>query len=151
MESLPCCPECGAIWAEGITCRDHFNQMGYWELENPSYIPQVHHLMVLCYHLQHPSLYSPEGLRGAKQLLMDFLVRGLSTQQVRQRDRAKLDSGKRKLKIKGTPASHGAYDAPIQWVITAADVTARGVDSYCDSVKAWARSAYEALQAAGEL
>ena len=77
--------------------------------------------------------------------------RGLSTREVRQRDRAKLDSGKRKFKIKGTPASHGTYDAPIQWAMTAADVTARGVNSYCDSVKAWAQSVYEALQAAGEL
>ncbi len=32
--------------------------------------------MVLCYHLQHPSLYSPEGLDEAKRLLIEFLEHG---------------------------------------------------------------------------
>jgi hypothetical protein len=142
------CPECEATWQEGQTCQDDFYQMLAWEQENSGY-GEVHHLMVLCYHLQHPSLYSPEGLSGAIRLLADFLERGLTTEQVRKRARSTVNSHKRTWKIKGTPASHGMYDPPVQWTMTAANVIASGVDNYCDSVRTWARSVYEALKAAG--
>jgi hypothetical protein len=65
--------------------------MLFWEAENPNY-GVVHHLMVLCYHLQHPSLYSPEGLRQAITLLSDFLERGLTPEQVRKRSRNTVNS-----------------------------------------------------------
>jgi hypothetical protein len=119
--------------------------MLFWEAEN-SALGEVHHLMVLCYHLQHPSLYSPEGLEYSKGLLVDFVERGLSTEEVRQRSRDQVDSGKRIWKITGTPASHGAYEHPIRWTMTAADVIAAGVDHYCDSVRSWAQAIYEALE-----
>ena len=96
------CPECGAVWHDEKTCQDHFHQMLFWEAEHPSY-GEVHHLMVLCYHLQHPSLYSPEGLGAAKHLLAEFLERGATTDDVRKRQRAELDSSKRTWKIKGRP------------------------------------------------
>lgn len=57
----PRCPECGTAWSPGDTGRDCFHLLGVWEGENPAVILQAHHLMVLCYHLQHPSLYSPRG------------------------------------------------------------------------------------------
>jgi Family of unknown function (DUF5946) len=60
--------------------------MLFWENENPGY-GQVHHLMVLSYHLQHPSLYSPEGLSAAIHLLTDFWERGVPTEEVRKRNR----------------------------------------------------------------
>jgi Family of unknown function (DUF5946) len=111
----------------------------------------VHHLTVLCYHLQHPSLYSPEGLRYAIRLLDDFLERGMTPEQVRKRNSAAVNSHERTWKIKGTPASHGAYDPPVQWMMTAADVVADGVENYCDSVRSWATSVYEALKTSGKL
>jgi hypothetical protein len=149
METIQVCPECGAAWHEEKTCQDHFHQMLYWETEHPGY-GEVHHLMVLCYHLQHPSLYSPEGLSAAMHLLADFLEHGVTTEEVRRRNRASVDSGMRTWKIKGTPASHGVYDPPIQWTMTAANVTAGGVDNYCDSVRTWAQSVYEALKTSGK-
>src|SRR4051812_48157732 len=106
--------------------------------------------MVLCYHLQHPSLYSPEGLSAAMHLLADFLEHGVTTEEVRRRNRASVDSGTRTWKMKGSPASHGVYDPPIQWTMTAANVTAGGVDNYCDSVRTWAQSVYEALKTSGK-
>lgn len=150
MDTTQRCPECGAAWAEGVTCQEHFYQMGYWELENPA-LQVVHHLMVLSYHLQHLSLYWPGGLNSAKGLLVEFLERGATTEQVRKRNRNVMDSGKRKFRIKGTPALHGAYTHPVQWTMTAADVTAGGVDAYIDSVKAWARSILESLKVSGNL
>lgn len=142
------CPECGAIWQEGQTCQDYFYQMLAWEHEKPGNWA-VHHLTVLCYHLQHPSLYSPEGLRYGIGLLEDFVGRGLLPEQVRKQHRAAVDSSQRAWKITGRPDSYGAYDRPVHWTMTAANVIENGIDNYCDSVRAWARSMHESLKSAG--
>jgi hypothetical protein len=139
------CPECGAEWHDGETCQDYFYQMLFWEAENPAN-SVVHHLMVLCYHLQHASLYSPEGLREAIKLLDDFLVHGLTPEQVRKLNRSAVNSSTRTWKITGTPTSHGTYTPPIAWTMTAADVIEGGKDTYCDSVRNWARSVHEAVE-----
>jgi hypothetical protein len=144
------CPECASDWSNGITCRDHFEQMLAWELEYPE-VNTVHHLTVACYHIQHPSLYSPEGLRGAIHLLAEFLDSGITPLEVRQRDRQKLDSGVRKYKIKGTPASHGGYPSPVPWTMTADDVIAGGPAQYDQNVKKWARSVLDALRTSGQV
>ncbi|MBN1965772.1 MAG: hypothetical protein JW910_14065 [Anaerolineae bacterium] len=149
MEAMQHCPDCGAAWADGLTCEQHFHQMAAWELEHAIY--DVHHLLVLCYHLQHPRLYSPSGLAGALRLLVDFVVLGMTPQQVRQRDRAALDSGRRRARITGTPDSHGSYDPPVHWTTTVPDVTAGGVAGYSDRVRAWAQTVFDALNDSGNL
>lgn len=143
------CPECLSPWSEGVTCEDHFHQMCSWELEYLVY--DVHHLMVLCYHIQHPSLYSPDGLRFAQHLLVEFVEQGVSPQQIRQRERINLDSGQRKLKINGTPAYHGTYQQPVVWSMTPAHVVAGGLDNYCNNVREWARCVLADLRASGIL
>lgn len=80
-ESRSACPECGAAWVGQKMCQDDFHQMLFWEAENPAY-GEVHHLMVLCYHLQHPSLYSPEGLTEARKLLAEFVEREIGRAHV---------------------------------------------------------------------
>jgi Family of unknown function (DUF5946) len=145
LETIQVCPECGTEWHHGETCQDYFYQMLFWEAENPNN-GVVHHLMVLCYHLQHPSLYSQEGLREAIHLLTDFLERGVTTEQVRRRNRNAFDSSTRKWKIKGTPTSHSVYDHSIAWTMTSANVIEGGMENYCDNVLTWARSVYEALE-----
>ncbi len=135
------CPECGAEWHDGKTCQDHFHQMLVWESEHS--LLEVHHLMVLCYHLQHPSLYSPEGLREARRLLAEFVERGTSPQEVRRLNRSRVDSGKRDWKIRATATSHGSYSRPIRWTITAADVIAGGPERYYENVRKWARSVHQ--------
>jgi len=149
MEPINNCPECGSDWSNGITCREYFEGMLAWESEYPE-ANNVHHLMVLCYHLQHPSLYSPEGLRGAISLLADFLYGGLTPEEVHRRDRQKLDSGVRKYKIKATPTSHGAYQPPVHWTMTAAEVISGGPHLYEQNVKKWARSVLSAIKASGQ-
>ena len=144
MGTIQICPECGAGWHNGETCQDYFYQMLFWEAENPNY-GVVHHLMVLCYYLQHPSLYSPEGLREGITLLSDFLERGITPEQARMPNRSVLNSSTRTWKITGTPASHGSYDNPMAWTMTAVDVIVGGKVNYCDNVKTWARSVLEAL------
>jgi len=120
--------------------------MLFWEADYPAYGAEVHHLLVLCYHLQHPSLYSPVGLKAAKQLLLEFVEQRASPAEVRQRYQARVDSSQRDWKITGTPAAHGSYDPPIQWTMTASDVVAGGAENYCDNVRLWARAINERLK-----
>ncbi len=140
------CPECGARWKEGETCETDFHQMLFWEAEYPTY-GEVHHLTVLCYHLQHPSLYSPDGLKEARRLLAEFVEHGTSPVEVRKNNRDHVDSSKRTWKIKATATAQGSYDQLIHWPLTAADVVAGGSDHYCDNVRAWARSINDTLRA----
>ncbi len=150
MNTPQICPECGADWSDGLTCEEAFHQMGAWELENPSVYGAAHHLMVLSYHLQHPHLYSPEGLAQAQRLLVDFLERSITPAQVRRRDHRAVDSGQRKFKIKGTPEAYGSYTHPIAWTMTARDVVSAGLDRYVDNIHQWARSILESLRASAE-
>jgi hypothetical protein len=146
MEALQRCPECGAAWEVGQTCKERFHQMLFWEAENPAYGAEVHHLMVLCYHLQHPGLYSPEGLSEARRLLVEFVEHGASPVEVRKRNRTRVDSRQRDWKITATATSHGSYDQVVAWQMTAADVVAGGADRYCDNVRRWAQLINEALK-----
>jgi hypothetical protein len=150
MQPEQVCPECGTAWQNGVTCTDHFYQMLFWENEYPDYTLQVHHLMVLCYHLQHPSLYSREMLPQAVKLLGDFL-NGVTTEEARKRSRDIVDSGKRTWKVTGTAESRGAYTHPVRWTMTAADITADSVENYEHNVRSWAQATYDALQASGNI
>jgi hypothetical protein len=139
------CPDCGAMLRGHETCETHFHQMLFWESEFPD-LGVVHHLMVLCYYLQHPRLYSPEGLNNALGLLVAFVERGASPAEVRESNGKIVDSGKRDWKVTARPDSFGVYAYPVQWPMTAADVTARGAEQYIDSVREWAAAALQALQ-----
>ena len=120
--------------------------MLFWEAEYPADGAEVHHLMVLCYHLQHPSLYSPEGLNEARRLLVEFVEHGRSPAEARQRDRARVNSSRRNWKIKGTADSRGSYGHAVVWNMTAADIVAGGAENYGDNVWGWAQSVNEALK-----
>ena len=144
------CPDCYAPHPDDRTCQDDFHKMLEWEFEDQRR-GVVHHLTVLSYHLQHPGLYSPEGMAGARQLLVDLLERGRSPLEVRIQQRSMVSSTNRQWKIKGTAASHGSYDHPVRWTMTAADVVAGGPDHYCDNVKSWAGSILQALRSSHNL
>jgi hypothetical protein len=150
VESIESCPQCGAVWRGGQNCRDFFDQMGFWEVEYPEN-QVVHHLMVLCFHIQHPDRYSRKGLEEGQKLLVDFLEGGLTTEEARRRNRTRLDSGVRTFSIKGTPENHGAYDPPIRWPLTAADVAAAGREEYIRQIERWAHATLDALRASGVL
>lgn len=147
MKPIQNCPECGVVRHDDTACQDDFHQMLFWENEDPAN-GMVHHLMVISYHIQHPSLYSAEGLDYAKGLLEAFLEEGRPPKEVRKRNRAQVDSSRRTWKIKGTPERHGAHPYPITWTMTAADVVAGGIDNYCANVERWAWSIHEALKTA---
>lgn len=139
------CPECGASWADGSTCSDHFHRMLYWESEDSTRWA-VHHLMVLCYHLQHPSLYSAEGLAGARQLLADFVANGLSPEAARRRDRELVASNRREWSITARDGNRGAYERPVVWTMTAGDVVIGGATNYVENVRLWAASVWAGIR-----
>lgn len=120
-----------------------------WEFEYN--LPDVHHLMVLSYHLQHPSLYSPQTLKDSVQMLIQFVEDGVTPQQMRKKIGKAVDSGVRKHKITGTPESHGEYVHPVTWTKTAADVTSGGVENFYANVRQWAASILAALRESGEV
>lgn len=124
--------------------------MLYWENENPVN-GAVHHLMVLCYHIQHPELYSREGLAEGIRLLTDFVDGGLTTEEIRRRNRARVDSANRSWKIKGKPGNQGSFSGPVRWKMTAADVVAGGEQAYIPSVQRWARLTLAAVRETGDL
>ncbi len=98
------CPECGATWHDGETCENDFHQMLFWEHEDSSRW-EVHHLTVLCYHLQHPSLYSQDGLANGIQLLTAFVRDGISPAEIRRTNSDKVNSLNRDWKITARPDS----------------------------------------------
>ena len=142
------CPECGARLAAEQTCRDHFHQMLFWENEDPTRWA-VHHLMVLCYHLQQPSLYSAKGLATARGLLTDFIERGLSPEEVRKKNSGPVASGARDWTITARPGNQGAYDRPSRWTMMAADVVADGPENYVVNVRTWASEVHRTLTEEG--
>lgn len=107
--------------------------------------------MVLCFHLQHPSRYSPEGLNQAMQLLQGFVERGETPDQVRWQNRDVVSSSLRSWKVTGTPQSHGIYANPPHWRITAAGVLAGGPAGYVYTVNAWAEATLQDLRKSGNL
>ncbi len=144
------CPECGATWQDGRTCTDCFHRMLAWEFTDQE-AGSVHHLTVLCYHLQHPSLYSPEGLAYALKLLVEFVEHGQTPQAVRRQNRAAVSNARRGWTFKGSSQAHGAYARAPRWTVTAPDVVADGLTGYPARVRAWARSVAEALRASDNL
>lgn len=137
------CPECGAHWQGGKTCADHFHQMLEWEFTDPV-AGSVHHLTVLCYYIQHPSLLSPEGLAEQQALLRRFIEEGITPVEMRESIRDRVDSGKRdwSLKPKGQPAS---YDRPMPWPMTVSDAAGESLEGYVERVTAWANAVLATL------
>jgi hypothetical protein len=111
----------------------------------------VHHLAVLCYHLQHPSLYSPEGLGMGKHLLVNFLEKDVAPAEARRRNRGQVASGKRSWKVTGRPGAAGSYAHPIAWALTAADVVADGHLRYVQNVRRWATATLTDLRQSDNL
>lgn len=145
------CLECGAHLPEGKSCKEYFEQMITWDFEDFTGAGTVHHLTVLCYSLQHPTVYSKRGLEDAKEFLDEFVSKQATFEEHGKRNSERLSSSVRDWKISGTPEDQGTYDHVPVWTIRTPDVAMAGKEGYEERVQAWAVSVYEALQQAGEL
>lgn len=122
--------------------------MLFWEhevAENGS----VHHIMVLSYYLQHPSLYSQTGLQYARQLLRDFVIQRISPTQIRSEHKALLNSRDRKWNVTSRRDPKGSYGCPVHWKMTCRDVVDAGIQQYIASVQTWAGTIVDTLQILG--
>lgn len=143
------CEICKAAWVEGWTCEAAFHQMLVWEFADEQGAAAVHHLSILCYHLQHPQLYSPQGLRHAINLLLTF-DNGATPEQVRAETRPMLE--KRTWSVRGSEtAGYGNYTHPVIWTQHAPQIVTGGPEGYAERVRNWSKSILESLRAAGEL
>jgi hypothetical protein len=145
------CAECGAPLVSVEHCREYLNEMIKWDFEDFKGVGQIHHLTVLSYNLQHPSLYSPRGLEYAKESLEEFTSHPTSYSEHGARDSQKLSSDVRDWKITGTPESHGEYIGKPAWKILASDVVDGGLENYVENVKKWSASVLESLKESGNL
>lgn len=141
------CSECGAEIIGGVPCDNHFHTLLAWEWDYD--MQEMHHLLVLCYHLQHPSYYSPEALEVAILQLKQFVEEGITPQKMLETMRDAVASDVREYQIKGTAEHHGHYAAPPNWTMTIGDVVAAGHENYYDSVRQWAHEILMALRSVG--
>jgi hypothetical protein len=121
-----------------------------WDYTEPS-VWEVHHLTVLCYHLQHPHLYSQAGLEHGKHLLHQFLIDGIPPQTMRQNIKQAVGSDVRDFNITANDTDKGAYATPVTWSYTAYDAMGDGIGGYVARVRHWAQMVYDALVGAGEI
>ncbi len=150
MDTKQTCSECGAVLDGDMTCESCFHQMLFWENENAANWA-VHHLMVLCYYLQHPTLYSQDGVTVGKGLLTAFVKEGRSPAEMREANRDRVNSKNRNWKITARPDDKGSYANPVIWRMYAADVVRGGEPQYLDNVRSWAKSMYEDLVATNNI
>ncbi len=148
-ENINVCPSCGAHWHDNVTCEDHFRQMLAWDFSDAQ-AGAVHHLTVLCYHLQHPHLLSQEGLVGQMELLRLSIEEAYSPSELRAYNRPLADNATRKTPISARPDNIGAYKQPIAWSMTCSYVTEIGLEGYPDRVRQWASSVMNTLRAVGK-
>lgn len=149
MPSANPCPSCGAALLDGQSCADDFGLLLSWEWQYN--MQAVHHLLVLGYHLQHPHLYSQQGLRGGLDLLRQFMTESKPPSQVRAAIRESVSNSQRSEPITARTGNIGAYDEQPAWSLTIADVVAAGPQRFYDSVRAWLESQVIALRAYGLL
>ena len=151
MNNNSACVECGGVIENGTECRDYLNEMIKWDFEDFTGVGQIHHLTVLSYNLQHPSVYSPRGLENAKQSLAEFIRHPMAYTKHGMRDLENLASDVRDWKITGTADHHGSYTTKPLWNITASDVVKSGLDNYVENVKKWSKSVLDALKESGNM
>jgi hypothetical protein len=143
------CPECGALTAEGGSCRDLFHALLLLEWEIPGGPGALAHFYaVASYGLQHPDSMNDtaDALAGLRTGLADLLDGRATLDALRRRTRRAMDGAVRVTRRAGdavVPWRRG------NWPMTVADVLTVEADAgaYAGRVEHWARCVREALDA----
>ncbi len=131
MADSSACPECGA---PGDTCHEKFESMLALEFEDPKVFGAVHHLTVICFNLQHSSMFTDESIAWMSSTVQAIVEEGLSPAELRERSVKKFD-GKVKVLRKAPRTS-----SKIAWSMTVLDVRTDSPEIYVKDVTAWAKS-----------
>lgn len=129
------CPECGAAWSAQDNCVERFGRFMGLEMTDPQY-GAVHHLTVPAYMLQHPSQLSLRGWEEERNLLRQFLLEGVTPQQVRARGR-QYDSGVRTWSLRKGPRLE--LPTGFRWTSTIMSVDESSPEQYSQDIQRWAR------------
>src|SRR5262249_48119803 len=140
------CPECGAAFPEGGSCRDNFHALLLLEAEVPGAAGSIlHFYAVAAYGLQHPDSmnYTADTLAGLPPTVAAALDGQMTVAEIRRRGR-RLDGAVR--------VTRRAGDAEVRWrrgdwPMTVADVCTADVETYAERVVAWAGSVRDTLDA----
>lgn len=128
------CPECGAPERR---CEARFHEFLALEYADSAY-GAVHHLTVAAYMVQHSSGLSREGWHFERELLQQFLDKGISPSRLRRELASHVDSGRRTFRIKSS--NEGPLFDPPAWQKTILDVRDDEPHVYGLDVAAWARA-----------
>lgn len=134
------CPECGAVWRDGRTCKDVFDECLNLEFSD-RVAGSVHHLTVICYMIQHNG-YSDEALAWVVKRLGEFLEGGVTPQMVRLEHGAQVTSGARDWKVTGRPSR----PMPPDWPVHITDLQWSTPADYCLKITQWAWTVHEKLR-----
>jgi hypothetical protein len=136
------CPDCGAILRNNVTCQQQFETLLFLEYEYPECAGKVHHLMVMCYMLQH-NRYSDEAAALVVDGLEACVKRGMSPSELRVKNAKMADSSVRRWKVIGSTT----LTRHIRWPITILDINSVEPDAYCATVNEWTRTTLDAIRA----
>jgi len=139
------CPECRA---PDNGCEARFHEFLILEFEDAGY-GTVHHLTVVTYMLQHSSKLTRAGWLHMRGLLREFLVENKPPEIVRRQNKNKVDSGRRKWKIKSEDGL--SKISRNEWTKSILDVRTENPELYCQDVTAWARSTLEESENISEI
>ena len=140
---MPECPDCGAQFPDGETCRSLFDRLLAHEYDFPDAFGAVHHLTVAAYMLQHPRGYSREAIDTWRTIIAESLDGVATHAMFLERGRRQFD-GARRVREPGAEPPDGW---PRRWSMTAADVAGSpDAAAHIDRVRRWATSIRETLE-----
>jgi hypothetical protein len=145
---MPLCPDCGALLADGSTCRAMFDALLAHEYAFPASFGAVHHLTVSAYYLQHPRGFSRAAIDGWRAIIAESLDELTPPAEFLRRARAR-SGASAKVREPGAEPPEGW---PRSWPMTVADVVGPpgetpDASGHNDRVRRWAASIRATLEA----
>jgi hypothetical protein len=146
------CPDCGATLPETGSCQEYMHELLFLEAQVPG-APgaEPHFLAVASFNLQHPSTFLPSALMGLRGTVADVLAGRATLDDARRRARHLASGQARVLRRAGTVLSSSDQLVlrawPTSWPITVLDVCRVPPERYVESVRRWAASIIEVLDA----
>jgi len=142
------CPECGGLLPEGATCDDLLVLVSQWEQDDFVVRGADHHLLVLCWQLQHPARFTDASLEWARRGLTAVIREGASADDLRSE--APASSGGAPTAPPPLRAQDVRRDGNVihlgQRPSTLPDVVAEGPDALPGSIRSWAAAVLERLE-----
>ena len=146
------CPDCGAPLPESGSCQDYLHELLFLEAQVPGGPgAEPHFLAVASFNLQHPSAFLPSALMGLRQTVADVLAGRATLDDARRRARHGARGPARVRRRADTTLSNGDRLGlrawPTSWPITVIDVCRVPPERYVESVRRWAASIIDVLDA----